>query len=54
MQLCGEMKIKCLDLLPVFRKYKEQKLFRDNDFHLNTTGNKIAVEQIVDFLLQKH
>lgn len=48
-ELCSNLNIKCLDLLPYFKALNED-LYRANDTHLNEKGNLLAEKIIFDFL----
>ncbi|MBD3305313.1 hypothetical protein GF339_03045 [candidate division KSB3 bacterium] len=48
---CESRAIPCLDLLPVFRRHGMQGgLYLANDTHYNEQGNRLAAEEILDFL----
>ncbi len=47
---CQARRIRCLDLLPVFRR-RHDRLYLELDDHLNRGGNTVAADAITQFLL---
>ena len=49
-ELCEERGIPHLDLLPIFRERSAEDLYREKDSHLNTRGNRLSGDRILEFL----
>jgi hypothetical protein len=52
MDLCRELEVKCLDLLPVFRSHRQDELYLPRDDHLNESGNDLAADLVLRFLIE--
>jgi hypothetical protein len=50
--LCRELEVHCLDLLPVFRSRRDEELYLSRDDHLNETGNELVADLILSFLTE--
>lgn len=51
LEYCASRKIACLDLLPVFRKHRDKRLYLEYDDHLSLAGNKLAAQAISEFIV---
>jgi len=52
--LCGELRVKFLDLLPAFRSCKDQNLYLHLDCHYNESGNRLAAKQVLTWLRRQN
>lgn len=51
LELCDELKLRCLNLIPILRKYAESgvQLYFREDGHLNSAGNRIVANTIREY-----
>jgi len=52
LDLCDELSLICLDMLPIFAEYAQQGelLYYTEDMHLNPRGNEILAQAVHTFL----